>query len=140
MNRTERKPNGFTLVELVVVIGVFAVLLAVSGPSVLSLIRSSRLVGSSNALVSDLYRGRAMANTERTTYEIRFRSNGYSLVRLSPASTVINRTFPLGVTCAATDTATFFAWGLTAPITVTVTANSRTKTVRLAANGSVTHD
>ena len=137
MNRTSRGRNGFSLIELMAVMVVFGILIAVAAPSMTGVIRTNRLKGTSSLLVNDLHYGRAMANAQRTTYEIRFRSTGYTLVKVSPLQTIVNRDFPTGVTCAATDTATFFAWGLTAPITVTVTGYSKTKTVQLLANGHV---
>jgi prepilin-type N-terminal cleavage/methylation domain-containing protein len=129
--------NGFTLIELMAVIVVFGILIAITAPSMSGMVRSNRLRGTSSLLVSDLHHGRALANAQRTTYEIRFRTSGYTLVKVSPLQTIVDRAFPTGVTCAATDTATFFSWGLTAPITVTVSGYSRTKTVQLLANGHV---
>ena len=123
-----------------VVLGVFGILLAIVAPPVASYMRSSRLTGAANTLVADFYYTRALASAQRKTYEIQFRPGAYSIVRLSPAGTIRTRTLPRGVAFSAPDTATFFAWGLTDPVTVTMANRDRSKRIRLAANGQVSHD
>lgn len=136
------QPNvpGFTLLELMVVIGIFGILIAIAAPRVSGLMRSSRLVGASNTLTSDLYYARALANSQRRTFKIEFQANAYTLSRVSPASTIRTRALPRGVAVASTDTATFYPWGLTKPVVYTMTAASSYTVLRLGANGSVSHD
>lgn len=50
------------------------------------------------------------------------------------------RELPRGVACASTDTATFYPWGLTESVTITVSDSRRSDVLRLSSNGSVSRD
>lgn len=139
--RTHRHDaSGFSLLELMTVLAVFGLLLAISVPAVNGHVRSARLNGAVSTLESDLRYARALSSAQRKTYAIQFASNSYSVVRVSPAKTVRTRELPRGVACAATDTATFYPWGLTESITITVSDSRRSDVLRLSSNGSVSHD
>lgn len=135
-----RQPSGFSVVELMVVIGISGLMIATTVPAVSGLLRSSRLAGAANTLVADLHHARALATEERTTFAIEFSADSYSLVRVSPRAAITDRELPSEVACAASDTATFFAWGLTTPITITMNNPSGSRTIQLAANGNVTRE
>lgn len=139
------RPNnhikGFTLVEIMVVVVIVGIILTIGVASTGRYIQAAQLAGTRNILMEDLGYARSLAVMRRKTYEIRFNSSTYSLVQLSPAATIWTHTLPAGFTCTATDTATYYAWGLTAPISVTVKRGSAdSTTVQLAANGSVSHN
>jgi prepilin-type N-terminal cleavage/methylation domain-containing protein len=140
MNTTRQDVRGFSLLEIMVVMAVFGILLAIAAPSVVGYVRSSRLAGATNTLMADLYQTRALANAQRKTYTIVFQPGAYRVNRVSPASTMRTRQLPPGVSVAATGTATFYAWGLATPVVITMANCDGSKGIRLAANGSVTHD
>jgi prepilin-type N-terminal cleavage/methylation domain-containing protein len=131
---------GFSLVELMTVITVLGILLAISVPAGSGYLQSSRLVGAVNTLVADIHQTRALASMQRRTYQIAFDSTSYSVVHGDPPAAVRTRALPRGITCAASDTATFFAWGLTVPMAVTVANSADSTTLQVSANGSVSHD
>lgn len=140
MQKSRHGANGFSLIELMTVLGVFGLLVAVSVPGIAGHIRNARLNGASETLAADLRYARSLASAQRRTYAVAFTSNSYSVVRVSQPITVLTRPLPRGVTCAAPDTATLFAWGLTEAATITMTDSHRSKTVRMLATGSVSHD
>jgi len=132
--------GGFSLIELVIVVGLLGVLFAIGLPATSGYLRSSSLAGASSTLVADFRYARSLANSERRTYEILFTPNAYELRRLSPAATIRTRTLPRGVTFTASDTAVFYAWGLTDPITIELDNGRNKNVLRLSANGSVARD
>ena len=140
MRTARHDARGYSLVELMVAIGVLGLLVAISVPAITGLVRSSRLAGASNTLAADLRYARSIASAQRRTYAITFATNRYSLVRVSPPATIRTRVIPRGVSFAGPDSARFFAWGLTEPATITVSDHDHSNVVRLSANGSVSHD
>lgn len=132
--------KGFSLLELMVVVGVFGVLVAASVPAISGSIRTARLEGAAATLAADLRYARSLASAQRKTYQVSFGANAYSLNLVSPPTVVRTRTLPRGVTFGSSSTATFYAWGLTQPATITVADHKSSNTVRLAANGSVSNE
>ena len=140
MRSNRHDESGFTLLEMMAVVGIFGLLIAISVPGVMGGVRNAKLKGASETLAADLRLARSMATAQRRTFAVAFRPNSYSVVRLSQPITVLTRQLPSGVTCSAPDTAKFFAWGLTQAATITVTNSQRTRTVQMLATGSVSHD
>jgi prepilin-type N-terminal cleavage/methylation domain-containing protein len=132
--------RGFTLIELVIVVLVMGLLLAVTLPAGTRFLRSSRVTGAANTLMADIQNARSLASMKRRTHRILFTSSGYTIFQVSPADTIRRRVWPTGVGATATDTATFFAWGLTDPVSITITGANSSKIVQVFANGSVTHN
>lgn len=132
--------SGFTLIELMIVVVVMGVVLAMSAPGVTRFVKSSRMAGAQSTLMGDLRYARSLASSRRSTYELRLAPTQYTIVRLSPAATVLTRRLPTGVTVAARDTASFYAWGLTETMAITLRQGSTSKVVRTTASGQVTCD
>ncbi len=128
------------MVELMLVIGLMGIVMLMAFPTMARYINSSRVAGAANTLVGDLRYGRALANSQRNSYQFRSTATGYSLVRVSTGTSVLTRQLQGGVTIAAADTATFYAWGLTQPKTITLSHQDCSRVVRLTASGQVTHD
>jgi prepilin-type N-terminal cleavage/methylation domain-containing protein len=137
---SRQRERGFTLLELMMVVALMGAILALAIPSVSGLVRSNRVSGAANTLAADFHYGRMLANQRKQTFVILFANDGYRMFRPSTTDTILRRNLPTGMTCTATDTATFFAWGLTDPVVVTISESGRTSVLRLAANGSVSHD
>jgi prepilin-type N-terminal cleavage/methylation domain-containing protein len=140
MRTSRHDAKGFSLVELAIVVGVFGILVAISVPAMSGYLRSSRLRGAATTLVSDLRYAHTLANAQRRTFAVAFSASSYTVVCLSPLTTVRSRSFPREVACVAPDTARFYAWGLTEPATITISDHNRSNVVRLLTTGSVSHD
>lgn len=130
------REKGFTLTEMAVLLAVIGIVAGIAVFGTSRMVRSSRLSGAGQTLVADLRYARALATTQRRTVQVLFGTNGYSIVA---ADTVLTRTCPPGVSCTATDTATFFAWGLSVPVTITFANEDGSTVYQTAANGSVSH-
>jgi prepilin-type N-terminal cleavage/methylation domain-containing protein len=136
----DHRAKGFSLVEMSVLMVVFGIMAAITVAGTSQLVRSSQLSGTTNTLLADMRYARTLATTECSEFQIRFAASGYSIVRVSPLRTAVNRTCPRGVTLAASDTASFYAWGLVSPVTVTINGGPGTNVVQLAASGNITHE
>lgn len=66
------KSKGFTLLELLVVIGIISILLVMAAPTVLSLIGANRLTATGEQVVSFLSDAQQSASANGTAYEVRF--------------------------------------------------------------------
>jgi prepilin-type N-terminal cleavage/methylation domain-containing protein len=137
MRAHTRNQDGFTLIEMMVAVVVFGLLIAIAAPSVSGYMKSSRLAGATNTLDADFHYARSLANTQRKSYQVIFQGSTYSVATVTPVVKILTRQLPTGVTCAATDTAMFYAWGLADPITVTMTQGSKTRIAHLAVNGRI---
>jgi prepilin-type N-terminal cleavage/methylation domain-containing protein len=132
--------RGVTLIELSVVMVVFGIVVTIAVAGTTQMVRSNRLVGTTNTLLADVRHARTLATTESSEFQIRFATGGYSIVRVSPARTAVTRVCPSGVSFAATDTASFYAWGLVTPVTITINGCSGSNVVQLTASGNVTRE
>ncbi len=140
MQTTHPAEKGFSLIELVVVIGVFGILAAASVPAISASVRTARLEGATKTLAADLRHARSLASAQRRTYQVTYGANSYTLASVSPAAVVQTRALPRGVEFAASGSARFYAWGLTESANITVRDDRRASVVRLSANGSIRHD
>lgn len=141
MSRSNLRRNGFSALELMVVLVVAGILFAVAFPAVSRMNRTMKLSGTARMLEGDIHQAVATANTRRTTYQIVWLSTtSYAIQQASPVTVIQTRTLPPGVTIAATDTARFFAWGLASPVTVTVTNQDGSKSLRIMVNGRVQYN
>jgi prepilin-type N-terminal cleavage/methylation domain-containing protein len=130
--------SGFSLLELVVALVVFGVLVGMTIPSTTKFTRSGRVAGAARVLAADVHEARAIANMQRRSFEITFASTKYAIVKSSPRETLRVRNLPYGVSCTATDTATFYPWGITSPISVTMSGQGgMSKVMQVRATGSV---
>ena len=103
--------NGFTVYELLTVIGIIAILSAIAVPSMLSWRLDAKLRSASNILRGDLQLAKARALRENTIVAIIFTANGYNIFTDNGAGAnagnwnldadevvVKNRQFPAGIT------------------------------------------
>ena len=133
--------RGFTLLELIIIVGILGVIMLVALPPMSRFIRSNRLAGSTNTVAGDLRYARSLASTQRRNYEFRSTATGYSIVSVTPASTVLTRSLQPGVQfTAVSDTAHFDAFGPTKSKVFTLQKDGHSRVVSMNATGQVTCD
>ncbi len=139
MHHSDR--HGFTLLELIIIVGILGVIMLVAVPPMSRFIISNRLAGSTNTVAGDLRYARSLASAQRRSYEFRSTATGYSIVSVTPASTVLTRSLEPGVRfSAASDTARFYSFGLTQSKVFTLQKDGHSRVVRMNATGQVTGD
>ena len=105
MKRTLNIKNdnrGFTLVEMAWIAFIMGILLLLAAPPVMNFLSSSRLLGASNELMSDMHYARSLATSTRSSHRIDFTANDYTIVEVSTAQVIRTRTLPAGYTYATT--------------------------------------
>lgn len=78
MYRPVGRVSGFTLIELLIAIVIFAILMGIAVPNFAQLLRSNRLTGQANSLVSDILLARSESATRGSRVVICPSSNGTS--------------------------------------------------------------
>lgn len=141
--------RGFGLMELVVVIGLVAILSALAVPNLLTYMQTSALSAAADELASVLNRGRALAITQNTTVcvqvtgtSVRFRTGGCAGTIWTGVGTAANGNIALtnGITVSGATSAVFTNLGAastTATYTVTNPTTAGTRSVIVAATGRV---
>jgi prepilin-type N-terminal cleavage/methylation domain-containing protein len=74
-----KKQNGFTIYELLTVIGIIAILAIIATPNMISWRSEVKLRGASNNLRADLQMAKLRALRERTIVAVVFNAKGYNI-------------------------------------------------------------
>jgi prepilin-type N-terminal cleavage/methylation domain-containing protein len=74
-----QKENGFTILELMVVVGILAILAVIAVPGMFSRNSQARLKGAANNLIGDLQMAKSRAVTVNAIVVIEFTANGYTI-------------------------------------------------------------
>ena len=108
-----KKQNGFTIYELLTVIGIIAILSTIAIPNMISWRSEAKLRGAFNNLNGDLQMAKLRALRENAIVVVQFSANGYSIFIDNGAGAntgnwnldadealIINRKLPAGITIA----------------------------------------
>jgi prepilin-type N-terminal cleavage/methylation domain-containing protein len=108
-----KEQNGFTIYELVSVMGIIAILALIVTPNMMAWRSKAKLRGASNTLKADLQMAKLRALRENTIVAVIFKSNGYNIfidngaggntgnwIRDGDESLVLNRQIPAGISIA----------------------------------------
>jgi prepilin-type N-terminal cleavage/methylation domain-containing protein len=98
------QPKGFTLIELMAMLGVAAILMAVAIPNFMSTLPGLRLNDAARQIATDLQQIRMKAIAQNLPYQITFSSTTYVLQKCSGSCTNEsgNIVVPQGITITAT--------------------------------------
>ncbi len=107
-----RKHRGFSLVEMMVVIGVFGVLTALSLPAFGRYIRSNRISTSVSRFAADLQLARATAIANGRIIQVATTGNTYVITDISTGTVVQTRALERGVEVQTNTQVRFFPWGV----------------------------
>jgi len=128
---------GFTLIEVLVTIGVAAILMAIAIPQFNATLPGIRLASAARQVVTDLQLARMTAVSQRTSQVVAFNTatatyvfgnNTRNLNQLYPGTTITNVTDP---------NPTFNAVGAATPTTITLTNNGVNLVVQVNTAGRI---
>ncbi len=107
-----RNRSGFTLVEIMVMVGIFGLLVALSIPSFNNYVQSNRLSTSTDRLAADLKMARSLAIASGRVHRLAATADGYMITDPVAGRVVRDRDFDGGVQLLADATVDFFPWGM----------------------------
>ncbi len=107
-----RGRTGFTLVEMMVLVGIFGLVVALAIPNVASYVRSNQLDTSVDRMAADLNLARTMSITNGRIFRLTTTEAGYRLVDTFSGEVLRDRSFDGDVALEAADSAQFFPWGM----------------------------
>jgi type II secretory pathway pseudopilin PulG len=127
--------RGFTLVELIVLIGIFTLLVTLSVPSFSRYMRSNRLATSIDRLAADLQMTRQMSIANGRIYRLVADPTGYTISDPLSGDVVRDRTFEGEVRLSAGATADFFPWGMADATVLNLQNQSGTRVLNILPTG-----
>ena len=131
-----RRQDGFTLVEMMVVISVLGIALAMAIPSFRGQMERARFDRAAAEMQSDLRLAISTAKATGRAVLIDFETNGYRLVDATDSTRVYReRTFDGGINLATSGDPLVFPWGMVQPADVNIASHSRTKDVQILPTG-----
>ena len=149
---------GFTMVELLLVMGIFAILIALSSVNYFSTVNQNTVGNAENVLIADLrsaqnkaMSGTAVSGVSQTSWGVKFLSNSYVIfpgttysasntnnyVVTLPERVVLSTTFPSSQVQFSRISGEVMGYG-NATDTITLTVGSSSKTIELNVYGTIT--
>lgn len=135
MKRIHRQ--GFTLVEMMLVISLVGVLAAMAAPPFFRYVASNKLTTQADRMVADLQYARSLSVSNSQILRFSVTAGGYQLV--NPVSGVVLREsdFCEGLGLDRAQSADFFPWGMADPTVFTLANHSGTKRISVMPTGLV---
>ena len=133
MTCKKRSERGFTVMELMVVVGLMAIISAIAMPSFISWLPSYRLSAGARQVAGDLQLARMKAISQNTTYRLNFISGTQYRLEKDAGFTLESGPFtlPVGITASPTGATSEFQSRGTASATDDITlTNDGGTTVR----------
>ena len=137
MRRAPTNRHGFTLVELMVLIGIVGLIASMAVPSFNSYLRANRIDVVGDQMASDLALARALAVSEGRVIRVEAESTGYVVVDPATDRQIRQREFPAGVSLDSPVTINFFPWGAAQSATMLLDNGNHQRTVQVLPTGIV---
>lgn len=131
---------GFSMVEMMVVIGIIGILATVAAPPVFRYVQSNRLQTSADRMAADLQYARALSISNGQILRFSATPAGYQLTNPNSGVIIRENAFAHGMAMAATQTADFYPWGMAETKVFNLTNAAGTRQINLLPTGIVEVD
>ncbi len=129
--------KGFTLVEMMVVVGVFGLITAFAIPSISNYVRSNRLATTTERMAADIQMVRSMSIANGRIYRLTATATGYTITDPITGDVIRNRNFHSTVSLAADATVNFFPWGMADAQILVINGDTGGRTIQILPTGVV---
>jgi len=127
--------RGFTLVEMMVIIGIMGLIAAIAVPSFNGYMRANEVDTTADRITSDLALARSLAVSQGRVVRFVGNSAGYQIVDPITAQVIRGRTFDGCVALGADVTVNFFPWGAADAVTMNVSNGTTSRDVLVLPTG-----
>ena len=135
MKNTHSRRDGFTLVEMMVVVALAAIMLVVAVPSFSQMVARMRIEGASHNLATDLQLARSEAVQRRAAVSLATASDGTSYSLTSGGTTLKTVVLTSGISFSGNTTITFDPLrGMANAATLTGTASGTSSQLRVSSD------
>lgn len=132
-----RNRKGFSLVEIIVMIGIFGLLSAIAIPAVNSYVRSNRLATTTDQMAADMQMVRSMSIANGRIYRLTATNVGYTITDPVSGDIIRDRNFHSSVGLTADATVNFFPWGMADAQIIVLTGDRGNRTIQVLPTGTV---
>jgi prepilin-type N-terminal cleavage/methylation domain-containing protein len=129
--------KGFTLVELIVLIGIFAVLAGIAIPTFSNYVRNNRLASAVERMAADIQMARSMSIANGRVYRLTATAAGYTITDPLSGEIITNEQYHNSVSLVADMTSDFFPWGMADVGVVVLSGNGNIRTIQILPTGVV---
>ena len=137
MPRCLASRHGFTLVELMVLIGIIGLLAAIAVPSFNSYMRANRIDATADMIAADMALARATAVSQGRVIRFTSTALGYTITDPISGNVLRNRTLEGTVQFTAIFSVNFFPWGAADATILTLDDGSCQRELRVLPTGLV---
>lgn len=135
MSRRPSRNRGFTLVELMVLVGIVGLVAAIAVPSFNGYLRSNRVATTADQIIADMALARALAVSQGFVFRFEGNANGYAITDPSNSRTIHSREFEGSVSLTANINVNFYPWGAADSVTLTLDNGSQTRSIIVLPTG-----
>jgi len=137
MLRSPWNQRGFTLVELMVLVGIIGLVAAIAVPSFSGYMRANRIDATADMIASDMALARAMAVAQGRVMRFEGAATGYLITDPLGGNVLRDRTYEGSVQMLAPPDINFFPWGAAETMVVVLDDGERQMQVRVLPTGIV---
>jgi prepilin-type N-terminal cleavage/methylation domain-containing protein len=132
-----KRRQGFTLVEMMLVISLIGVMAAMATPPFVRYLASNRLATQADRMVADLQYARSLSVANAQILRFSVTPAGYQLTNPVTGVVIRDNNFGHGVALDLNQTADFFPWGMANPTVFTLSSHAGAKQITLMPTGLV---
>ena len=135
----DKHPNrrGFSMVEIMVILGIVGILATVTAPPIFRYVQSSRLQTSADRMAADMQYARSLSISSSQILRFAAIPTGYKLTNPNTGVVIRETDFPTGMSLALTQTREFYPWGMADTGIFNITNSTGTTQINLLPTGIV---